>query len=114
MVIIGEREFVASLAYIESIGNKGLSGFTMTLSRRTTAATFCAFVPPSASPTPTGPADSVEIIALGPHRRSEKYANKSPNERAYREIARISSQQVLPSKERQFAHEEALNLENGA
>src|SRR5215470_6602743 len=62
---MGWFEFAASLVYIRSMGSNGESGFTIVPSRRIAASRFWTLVPPSASPTPTGPADRVPIIRLG-------------------------------------------------
>src|ERR1700735_446008 len=62
---MGPRSFIASLIYIESIGSRDESVFTISPSARIAAARLWAFVSPRASPTPTGPADSVERIKLG-------------------------------------------------
>src|ERR1700740_2369133 len=62
---MGELRSSASLAYIELIGSKGESAFTISPSVRTAAARLWALVSPNASPTPTGPADKVDRIRLG-------------------------------------------------
>src|SRR5580692_12121131 len=62
---MGALSFNASLAYVELIGSKGESAFTINPSARTAADRLWAFVSPNASPTPTGPADNVDKIKFG-------------------------------------------------
>src|ERR1700680_3345777 len=54
----------ASPAYDASSGTMGVSGLTMTPSPRTECSRFAALTLPSGSPTPTMPAESVDMSRL--------------------------------------------------
>src|SRR5262249_15981273 len=62
--IIGVPRPLASLMKLWSMGTRGASGFTMTPSRRTARRRFALFNDPIRSPTPPGPADTVERSKL--------------------------------------------------